>query len=603
MMPQEQTNQATISPNQYRTHTNNELRPAHVGQQAVLSGWVHARRDHGGLIFIDLRDRWGITQLKVDPAVSQAALTAAELVRSEYVIRVAGTVAERPAGMVNDTLATGQVELVVRELDVINPAVTPPFEISSDVEVNEELRLQYRYLDLRRSRLASNLQRRHDITQAIRRYFHRAGFMEVETPMLIKGTPEGAREYVVPSRIHPGNFYVLPQSPQQLKQLLMAAGIDRYFQIARCFRDEDQRGDRQPEFTQFEIEMSFAVQEDILRIIEQGIRTVTERIRPDRAIQTAPFPRLTYREAMERYGSDKPDLRYDLPLTDITEKVTDSGFNVFTAAVAAGGRVAALRIPGGAAFTRKDIDEFTELAKNYGAGGLAYLTVKDGRVVSPILKHLGEKKAQQIVTSCRAVTGDSIFFGAGLYKQALEPLGQVRQEAARRLNLVDESVWRYLWVTEFPLFEQVAGNGALSAVHHPFTRPLAEDQDLLEKDPLACRAQAYDLVLNGIELGGGSMRIHEPHLQQRIFSILGMSRQEVQQRFGHLLKAFAFGTPPHGGIAMGLDRFCMLLSDEPNIREVIAFPKDQKARDLMLDAPAPVSTKQLAELHITVTEE
>lgn len=584
-----------------RTHTCGELRKDFTGKPVTLCGWVHRRRDHGGLIFIDLRDRYGFTQVVVDPNHGNA-FKAAEKVRPEWVLKIHGKVRGRLEGAEREENPTGAVEVLVDELTVLNEAKTPPFEIDQEKDVGEELRLTYRFLDLRRERMQRNLRLRHDIVRIVRDYYHRNGFLEIETPILVKGTPEGSREYLVPSRLYHGNFYVLPQSPQQLKQLLMVAGVDRYFQVPRCFRDEDQRGDRQPEFTQFEIEMSFVEQSDVMDVMEGCFIELTEKTRPDRAMQKRPFPRIPYAEALRKYGSDKPDLRFDLAFTDVTELVRGCGFKVFADAVAKGGVVSALRAPGGAQFSRKDIDELTDLAQRHGAGGLAYIVVKDSELQSPIVKFLGDDVAQKIVKETKAQKGDVIFFAAGQYPKALEPLGQVRNACAAKLGLIDHSLWSYLWVVDFPMFEKNQ-EGEVGAVHHPFTRPHPEDVEVFARDPLAARAQAYDLVLNGNEVGGGSMRIHERDLQKKVFDVLGITDDDAERRFGHMLRAFEYGAPPHGGIAMGLDRVCMLFADEPNIREVIAFPKDQKAKDLMLGAPSPMPEAQIAELGIRIAEE
>jgi aspartyl-tRNA synthetase len=587
-----------------RTHTCGQLTKKDKGSEVVLCGWVHRRRDHGGLIFLDIRDRYGFTQVVFDPEDSpKEVFTAAETVRPEWVLKITGSVRPRAEGALRIDNPTGEIEILASSVDVLNESKTPPFEIDQEKEVGEDVRLEYRFLDLRRPRIQRNIIMRHEICRYLRDYFHRNDFLEIETPILIKGTPEGSREYLVPSRLYHGKFYVLPQSPQQMKQLLMVAGYDKYFQIPRCFRDEDQRGDRQPEFTQFEIEMSFVEQEDVLTVMEECFIEVTEKVRPDRHIQKKPFPRITYKEAMETYGSDKPDLRFDLPLKIITDLVKDCGFKVFSDVVSSGGTVSILHVPGGAKFTRKEIDEFTDLAKIHGAKGLAYIVVKDGELQSPIVKFLGDDLSQKIIKEVGASAGDIVFFGAGKYREALEPLGEVRKACAKKLKLIDELSWSYLWVTDFPMFEHSKETGAIGAMHHPFTRPHPDDVDLLDSNPTAARAVAYDLVLNGVEVGGGSIRIHERDLQKKIFTVLGITDEDAEHRFGHMLAAFEYGAPPHGGIAMGLDRFVMLLCDEPNIREVIAFPKDQTAKDLMLGAPSEMPEKQIEELGIKVVDE
>lgn len=583
-----------------RSHTCGQLRTEDDGTQATICGWVHRRRDHGGLIFIDLRDRYGFTQVVFEPEnAEQFAL--AETVRPEWVLKVEGTVRKRREDAVRDDNPTGGIEVVVTNATVLNEAKTPPFEIDQEKEVGEDVRLQYRFLDLRRERMQKNLKMRHDVVQIIRQYFHKNDFLEIETPILIKGTPEGSREYLVPSRLYHGNFYVLPQSPQQLKQLLMVSGVDRYFQVPRCFRDEDQRGDRQPEFTQFEIEMSFVEQEDVIQVMEQCFVELTQKIRPDKKMQETPFPRMTYKDAMELYGSDKPDLRFDLKFIDVSDISADCGFQVFSGTVQQGGVVKAMNVPGGGSMSRKDIDDLTDLAQRHGAKGLAWVRV--GEDAGPVVKNAGEQFLKALNEKTGAKEGDIIFFAAGQYPHALEPLGEVRKAAAKMLGLIDESVWSYLWIVDFPMFEQSKETGELGAMHHPFTRPHPEDVELLSTNPLAARAVAYDLVLNGNEIGGGSMRIHERDLQKKIFDILKISGDDAERRFGHMLQAFEYGAPPHGGIAMGLDRVCMLFADEPNIREVIAFPKDQKAKDLMLGAPSPMPESQLEELGIAITED
>lgn len=589
-----------------RTHTCGQLTKKEVGQKVTLTGWVNTRRDHGGIIFIDLRDRYGLTQIKFDPDIAKDALEEADKVRPEWVLQVKGEVLARPNDMINEKLTTGEVEVAISEIIILNQAKTPPFEIwwgQENQQVNEELRLEYRYLDLRTERMTNNLIVRHKVIKVIRDYMDSLGFIEVETSNLVKGTPEGAREFIVPSRLHPGKFYVLPQSPQQLKQLLMVSGVDKYYQIVKCFRDEDQRGDRQPEFTQFDMEMSFVEQEDILQMIENLMMEICQKIKPEKEILFKPFRRLTYDEAMNTYGSDKPELRFEMTFVDITEDVKDCGFSVFADAVKKGGMVKALKVEKGAEFSRKDIDELTEVAKTHHAKGLAYIVVKENELQSPIVKFLGDDLAKKIVDKVGAKAGDIIFFSADQFEIACESLGQVRLEIGRKLNLLDPKKLAFVWVVDFPLFRSnesggEAGYGKVAAMHHPFTRPHEEDLDILESDPLKVRSNAYDIVLNGYELASGSMRIHEPDLQKKIFKLLNIDDDIAQRRFGHLLKAFEYGVPPHGGIAPGIDRIVMILQDEPTIREVMAFPKTGDARDLMLGAPGEVDEKNLKDAHI-----
>lgn len=584
-----------------RTHTCGELNEKSLKKEVTLCGWVHRRRDHGGLIFIDLRDRYGFTQIVCDPEKKEI-FAAAEKVRPEWVLSVTGTVRKRLEGAERDDNPTGKIEVVVEKLDVLNQAKTPPFEIEQEKDVAEELRLELRYLDMRRERMKRNIELRHKLLQETRRFFYDRGFLEVETPILIKGTPEGAREYLVPSRVHHGQFYVLPQSPQQLKQLLMVAGMDRYMQIARCFRDEDLRGDRQPEFTQMDLEMSFVTAEDVMELNEEALVHIARTLRPDVKI-AAPFPRLTYDDAMNLYGSDKPDLRYGLTFTDVSDLCRGCGFGVFAGAVDAGGVVKALRVPGGAQFSRKDIDELTDTAKIYGAKGLAWIKIGEkGAEGVPVAK-LGDDVTRKIVDHAGAKTGDIVLFAADQFSVAATSLGAVRISVAQRLKMIPADVFAFAWVTDFPMFEHDKETGEMVAMHHPFTRPTDASLASLEKDPLAARAQAYDVVLNGYEVGGGSIRIHEESLQKTIFKILSITDEDAERRFGHMLRAFQYGAPPHGGIAWGFDRLAMLFCNEPNIREVIAFPKDQKAKDLMLGAPSEIPAKQLKELGITVEDE
>ncbi len=583
-----------------RTNTCQDLNLSHVGQEVTLCGWVNSRRDHGGLIFVDLRDRYGLTQIVSDPTASAECHEIADKVRPEYVIQIKGVVRARPEGMRNEKLSTGDIEVLVKDFQILNKAKTPPFEIDQDKEVNEELRLKYRYLDIRRSRMKNNLLMRHRVIKMIRDLMDGKDFIEVETPILIKGTPEGSREYLVPSRLYPGTFFVLPQSPQQLKQLLMVAGMDRYFQIARCFRDEDQRGDRQPEFTQLDVEMSFVDANDIMEINEEVMITLVEKLVPHKKILQKPFPRMTWQEAMDTYGSDKPDIRFGLKIVDVSDLVKESEFKVFTDAIKAGGVVKALKVEGGAQFTRKEIDDFTEIAKVYKAKGLAYIQVTEEGAKSTLLKFFKDEEVRALLERVGAKAGDIVFFAADQYQTACEALGHVRLACGDRFKLRDPNIFAFCWIYDFPLFEWNADDQRLNSAHHPFTCPKEEDVGLLDTEPHKVRAKAYDLALNGSEVGGGSIRIHDPELQSKIFDILKISKEDAQSRFGHLLHAFEFGAPPHGGIAWGLDRLVMIFQDEPNIREVIAFPKDQKAKDLMLNAPSEMPTEQVAEMHIKI---
>lgn len=578
-----------------RTHTCGELSEKHIQTSVVVCGWVHRRRDHGGLIFIDLRDRYGFTQIVFDPQ-NQEAFTTAETVRPEWVLLVQGTVRKRLDGAERAENVTGRIEVLASTIEILNKAKTPPFEIDRDQDIHEDLRLEYRYLDLRRERMRRNIELRSKVLQIIRKHFIEAGCLEIDTPCLIKGTPEGAREYIVPSRLYPGSFFVLPQSPQQLKQLCMIAGLDRYFQIARCFRDEDQRGDRQPEFLQLDFEMSFCTQEDVQSLIEGSL------VRILRECSTKPLkgdiiPKYTWQEVMDRYGSDKPDLRYDLPLVDISPIVPGCGFAVFEDALRCGGTVRALRVPGGANLSRGDIDRWTELVKELKAKGLAYILFKEEGPQAPILKFFKEGFLQKLQEGTGARRGDALFFGAGNFKVVCASLAKVRSEAAQRYGLIDTSVHSLLWVTDFPLFER-GEDGSLLFSHHPFTMPNAEEWGRRKENPLGIHALCYDLVLDGYELGSGSMRIHDRTLQSEVFAILGLTKEEAERRFGHMLRAFEYGAPPHGGFAYGIDRVVMILAGEPNIREVIPFPKDQSAKDLLLGAPSMVSKTQLQELGI-----
>jgi len=584
----------------FRSHTCGELRQEHVGATVTLAGWVHRRRDHGELIFIDLRDRYGITQVVFDSAVT-AAHRVAEEARSEYVLQVRGVVRPRPAEAVNPDLATGAIEVEALEATVLNPARTPPLYIAKEGGEEEALRLKYRYLDLRRERMQRNIMLRHRVVKFMRDFLDREGFLEIETPILIKSTPEGARDYLVPSRLHPGKFYALPQSPQQLKQLLMVAGFDKYFQIARCFRDEDQRADRQPEFTQLDLEMSFVDQEDVLGLIERLFIELCRTITPHKALST-PFRRLTYTEAIERYGSDKPDLRYDLELVNLGEVLASTPFQVFQGALERGGQVKGLRAPGCASFSRKQIDELAELARVAGARGLAWaaLPAEGGEVRSSFARNLGPGELEAIIERMGARPGDLLLIVADTPSVVAAALDRLRRELAARLGLIDPDKLSFAWIVDFPMFEWNPEEERWDAVHHPFTSPRDEDLPLLDSDPGKARAKAYDLVLNGYEVGGGSIRIHRREVQQKVFDLLGISREAAMAQFGHMLEAFEYGAPPHGGIAPGIDRIVMILADESTIREVMAFPKTQQAVDLMTNAPSPVDERQLKELHIAL---
>lgn len=582
----------------HRTHTCNELRPKHIGKIVALAGWVNSRRDHGGLIFVDLRDRYGITQIVTDPEYNKTAHQILDSVRSEYVIKITGKVRARPKGIENPKLETGYIEVICDKIEILNESKTPPFEIDKEKDVNEELRLKYRYLDLRRQRLKKNMEVRHKVIKFIRDFMDLKGFLEIETPILIKGTPEGSREYIVPSRLHPGKFYVLPQSPQQLKQLCMVAGLDKYFQIARCFRDEDQRGDRQPEFTQLDVEMSFVDEKDVMDINEELMIALCETVAPGKKIQKKPFPRITWHDAMTKYGSDKPDLRFGLEVKNATHVFKNSGFKVFADAIKNNEVVMMLKVPQAEKFSRSKIDELTEIAKIYGSKGLVYVINDKGELKSPAVKFLNAKEQEALKKESK--NGEIMFFTAQDFVTACTSLGQIRLRCADEFGLRNPDIFSFVWVTDFPMFEWSKEENCITAAHHPFCSIKEEDEKLLEHDPMKARAKAYDFVLNGVEIAGGSIRIHKQKLQSKIFDVLGITKEEAIHRFGHMLTAFTYGAPPHGGIAWGLDRLVMIFCEEPNIREVIPFPKDQSGRDLMLDAPSELPKKQVAEMHIQV---
>lgn len=583
----------------YKTHTCGELRPVHVGQVVKLAGWVNRRRDHGGVTFLDLRDRFGLTQVVADPAHNAQAHQAMADVRAEWVVQIEGKVRRRPAGAENPNLPTGEIEVEVQQVVVLNPAKTPPFAINKEEDVDENARLRYRYLDLRRERMRRNLELRHRVVRFIRNYLSERGFIEVETPILFKTTPEGARDYLVPSRVHPGQFYALPQSPQQLKQLLMVAGMERYFQIARCFRDEDQRGDRQPEFTQLDMEISFVEREDVMRLVEDMFSQMVAEVTPHKRLLASPWPRLTYREAMDRFGKDNPDLRFGLELKNITDLVTGSGFKVFEAILEQGGEVRGLNAKGCGEYTRKQIDELTDYVKQFGAKGLAYLAITQaGEHRSTFARFLSPELLEALMQRLEAKPGDLLLFVADQPAVVYESLGRLRVLLGERLRLIDPQILAFCWVIDFPFVNWNPEEQRWDPSHHLFTSPMLEDIPLLDTDPGKARGQQYDLVLNNYEVGGGSIRIHDRQMQEKVFRLIGLDPEVARERFGHMLEAFEYGTPPHGGIAPGIDRICMILADEPNIREVIAFPKNQAARDVMADAPSPAESAQLKDLHI-----
>jgi aspartyl-tRNA synthetase len=598
--------------NKYRTHICNELNASYAGQTVTVSGWVNRRRDHGELIFIDLRDRDGILQIVFNPQIAPEAHKIAEQARSEYVIRVSGEISKRPEGMENASIPTGEIELVVKEAEMLNASNPMPFSLTDDAEIDESVRLKYRYLDLRRPRMQRNIMLRHRIIKFMRDFLDARGFVEIETPILLKSTPEGARDYLVPSRLYPGKFYALPQSPQQLKQLLMVSGFEKYYQVARCFRDEDQRADRQPEFTQLDIEMSFIEEEDVLELIESLFTSLMEKIKPQIKI-TKPFPRLSYDEVMARYGNDKPDLRFGLELADISDLAAESEFGVFRSAIADGGIVKGFAAPGCAGYSRKQQGELVEFVRIRGAKGLVTMALEGDpsgsvenltleNVRSQVTKFFTIDQLRAIAKRLNASPGDLLLIAADKADVVNTALSQLRVEMANRLKLADPNTMVFAFVLDFPLMDWNKETNHWDFVHHPFTAPYDEDIPLLDTNPGKVRAKHYDFVCNGSELSSGSIRIHDSQLQMRIFQLLGYRDEEIRERFGHMLEALSFGAPPHGGIAPGIDRFVMLLAGEENIREVIAFPKTKTATDLMTNSPDAVTEEQLRELHLNIRD-
>ena len=579
-----------------RTHSCCELGVDDIGKEVVLMGWVLRRRDHGGVIFIDLRDREGLTQVVFNPTVDPVVHEKAHAIRNEFVLAVRGKVDPRPDGMINPNLRTGEIEVLVTELKILNAAKTPPFLIEDDIDVSETIRLKFRHLDLRRPMMQQNLILRHKTAASVRHYLNDLGFLDVETPVLTRSTPEGARDYLVPSRVNPGQFYALPQSPQIFKQLFMVSGLDRYYQIVRCFRDEDLRADRQPEFTQIDIEMSFVGEDEIMEMTEQMMATLFKDVL-DLDI-SPPFSRMTYAEAVGRFGLDKPDTRFDLELKDVSDIVAGSGFKVFSQVVKKGGIVKALNAKGCIDFSRKEIDDLTDFVAVYRAKGMAWIKVRESEWQSPIVKFFTDDEKKALAERIEMEPGDLVFFVADQPKVVNESIGNLRNHLGKRLNLIDENQYKFLWVTRFPMFEFDQTENRYQALHHPFTSPLEEDYDKLKDDPTAVQSRAYDLVLNGFEIGGGSIRIHQREIQQKVFETLGMDKEAYETKFGFLLSALESGAPPHGGIAIGFDRLVMLLCGESSIRDVIAFPKTQKAACLMTGAPSEAGKEQLDELNL-----
>ncbi|HEX9839657.1 MAG TPA: aspartate--tRNA ligase [Anaerolineales bacterium] len=585
----------------YKTQTCGELRATHANQQVTLAGWVHRRRDHGGLIFLDLRDRYGIVQVTINPNLSKETQDQVANVRMEWVLQITGTVQMRPEGMHNPKMQTGEVEVIAESLKVLNRAKTLPFLVSGENDLpDENTRLKYRYLDLRRERMSRNLILRHKVVKFMRDFLDKQNFIEIETPILFKATPEGARDYLVPSRMYPGQFYALPQSPQQLKQLLMVAGMDRYFQIARCFRDEDLRGDRQPEFTQLDLEMSFVERDDVLALVENLYTEMIPAVAPHKKLLSSPWPKFSYQEIVEKYGTDKPDLRFGMELVDVSDIFAKSDFRVFQSAIETGGVIKCIVAPGCADYSRKEVDALTESAKTLGAKGLATLAVTGEGLKGTAAKFVKPEEAEAVKSRVGAQEGDLILFAADQRAVVNKVLGGLRVIFRDKLDLADPNLMAFAWVVDFPMFAWNEEEKKWDTEHHPFTMPQFEDLPKFETDPGEILSDAYDMVCNGYEMASGSIRIHRSDIQLKVFQLLGLSGNEIEQKFGHMLEAFEYGAPPHGGMAPGIDRLVMLLADEPNIREVIAFPKNQTGRDVMADAPSEVEPKQLKELHIKI---
>jgi len=583
----------------YRTHTCGELRSSHAGQTVTLAGWVHRRRDHGGVAFFDLRDRTGLVQITINPDLPKEALDLVANVRMEWVLQIEGIIQKRPAGMENPKMTTGEIEVIAKDVKILNPSKTPPFMVSGDNDLpDENTRLKYRYLDLRRERMTRNMVLRHKVIKFMRDFLDKQGFIEIETPIMFKATPEGARDYLVPSRLFPGQFYALPQSPQQLKQLLMVAGMDKYFQIARCFRDEDLRGDRQPEFTQLDLEMSYVHRDDVLALVENLYTEMLPVVAPHKKLLSSPFPKLAYRDALEKYGSDKPDLRFGMELIDVSDVFAKSEFRVFQSTLEAGGVIKCIIAPRTADMSRKEVDALTEVAKSLGAKGMPTLAVTAEGVKGSASKFVTAEEVEALKSKTGAGVGDLIVFATDARAVANKVLGGLRLWFRDKLELANKDTMAFAWVVDFPFFAYNEEEKKWESEHHPFTMPKMEDLDKFDTNPGEVMSDAYDMVCNGYEMASGSIRIHRRDIQMKMFQMLGLTDEDIQAKFGHMLEAFEYGAPPHGGMAPGIDRLIMLLADEPNIREVIAFPKNQAGRDVMADAPSTVESKQLKELHI-----